>query len=201
MPDSDYHPAEGWLNPLAALVQRWRAIDRVGFNDFQRVLCRELQSANLFDLIGWVVQGKHAPDFTQEGLVAGPRAVLRALDRVYDNPAHAEQPNPKQIKELQHLRKLAAQAAQDALDGRDSIPWSGDDWDGLRPQTQRLLVYMNGLERAKLELLFRSVWGREYAEDRNAVSTALCKANNFLVKVQWKRTLHKVRGRGEIRWT
>jgi hypothetical protein len=55
-------------------------------------------------------------------------------------------------------------------------------------------------DRASLTNVFPVVWEREYMAGKSDVSTAISKANSFLCKRQWRRTLHKERRGSEIYW-
>ena len=198
MSDSPDQPAASWLNPLAELLIRWNELHYDGWRKFQSILIRSLQQANCYQLMGWLVRAESCPKLTDDAEMAAPRAVLRALACVYDEPTETGSLTPNQRQELHDLRLRVTKAAQDRLDAPG--PWVGEDWDGLPSLVRNLLLYMHRLERADLEKVFPAVWEREYVAGKSDVHLALHKANNFLLKRESRRTLHKRRGKGELYW-
>jgi hypothetical protein len=81
------------------------------------------------------------------------------------------------------------------------LPWEGDDWDDLMPQTRRLLRHMHDREYDRIANFAEVVWERPYEKvsDR-AINTAVSRANHFLSKRGHKRLLSKVRGEPVVRW-
>jgi hypothetical protein len=144
-----------------------------------------------------------APDLPPETEKAALNAILYWLKPA---PYYPPFTTPRERQELQELRRRLARAAQDrlkALDGSEpAVPpeWEGPDWNALPPVVSKLLLYMHRRERADLEEVFPAVWEKEYEAGKGDVQAALHKANNFLVKRQWSRTLHKRRRESEIYW-
>jgi hypothetical protein len=193
------HPAECWLNPLAELLIWWRKQDRKTSDYFVGALCSSLRQFNCYRLIPWLIRGEKAPDLTEEEKMAALRATIHALERNYDDP-HSQEIKPAQRKELRDLRLRVAQAAKARRDELAASPWKGEDWDKLPPMIRKLLKFMLNRERASLDEVFSEVWEKEYIAGKDDVHQALHKANNFLTKFEWKRTLHKRRGEAEIYW-
>jgi len=81
----------------------------------------------------------------------------------------------------------------------DDLPWGGPEWDNLSPQTRHLLRHMNGRESDDLVNFIDVIWEKDNVSP-GAINTAISRANHFLSKQNYPRTLEKVRGERTIRW-
>lgn len=198
MSDDIDNPAEVWIVPLAKLLNRWIIVDSRGYYDFKTAFFKSLCAANCHQLDAFLFNEQPAPHLTDDAEKAALRAILGTLGRVYDDPVQNARITPVQRLALQNLRGALAEAAQRRLEQPNQ--WEGDDWDALPRLQKRLLSHMSKCQHADLEELFPLVWEKPYIAGKNDVHVALSKANSFLVKRQWKRTLHKRRGKGEIYW-
>jgi len=194
---------ESWVKPLEKLVIQWIKLQPNGYSAFLSTLCQHLRAANCYPLISWLIMEGPLPDLTEDAKRVAPRAVLRALERVYDDTS--EPPTEQQRQELCELRELrdaAAQAARNALNPQPQVVWQGDDWDELDPLVRKLLLYMSEKrDVADLRDLCPRVWGKDYADVSSpARETVTSKANKFLKKRQSKRMIEKVKDEPFLRW-
>jgi hypothetical protein len=107
---------------------------------------------------------------------------------------------------LRQMRELIGQfltilGARKAPGEEGSVPpeWSGPAWEALEPLPRRLLMHMNGRERADVRDLETAVWGKD-AVSEAALYGAINKANEFLNKIASRQMLGKVRREAVVRW-
>jgi hypothetical protein len=99
------------------------------------------------------------------------------------------------------LARLRAGQRSSTREPDTPLPWAGDDWDELMPQTRRLLRHMHGRERDEIAHFAEIVWERPYERiSDSAVHAAVSRANHFLNKHRHPHMLSKVRGEPVIRW-
>jgi hypothetical protein len=84
----------------------------------------------------------------------------------------------------------------------EELSWEDNPaWDCLARQQKLILRYMHNRELARVGDFVKAVWGESFENVKEGtISTAICRANKFLEKVQHERRLEKPRDESIVRW-